>query len=415
MINPAESSAGANPAKSAVREEDEYPVGDVYNYHDPLYRVGSWSAMDRVRGLTTREVRRGLQVSKLPVAAQCANISWQCKNVEHTVDEYLERQLATSLIVLQNGKIVVERYRYGRAPAARFLSMSMAKSVTSLLVGVAEDRGLIALDARAALYAKELEGCAYGSTRINDLLTMSSGLTFTEYYDDNGDVAGDMGRLLNAANTGDPTSTSVLRSISDRHAEPGTCFAYSSAETGVLGLVLAGATQRTVAELTSDWLWQPIGAERDAFWGLSHTDGHERAWGNFNATLRDWARLGLLLANDGRVGDRQIVPSDYLLAATSADRQPAAFRPYQATPYFGYGRQFWIFPFAERTFALLGAYGQCVFVQPASGIVMVQTAMWPGSAANEADRVSERTAFWEGVLQALGGSTATQARTPAKR
>src|SRR5206468_2479897 len=112
-------------------------------------------------------------------------------------------------------------------------------------------------------------------------------------------------------------------------------FAYVSAETDVLGRVLAGATRRAVAELTSEWLWQPIGAERDAFWVLSH-DGQERCMGNFNATLRDFARLGLLLANDGRVGDVQVVPPDYLLAATSADQQPTAFQPRQATSYFGY-------------------------------------------------------------------------------
>lgn len=413
MRNPAESGGSANQTTLDLPEhpfgkEAEFPVGDVSNFHDFLYRVGSWSAMDRVRGVSTREVRRGSWVSDLSVATQCAPISWRSKNIEHTVDEYLERQMATSLIILQDGKVVVERYRFERAADARFLSMSMAKSVTSLLVGIAADRGLIALDAPAALYAKELDGCAYGSTRIHDLLRMSSGLTFTEEYDDGkGNVASncDLGRMFRAAMTGQPTLLSVLRSISHRHAEPGTRFVYASSETEVLGHVLAGATQRTIAELTSDWLWQPIGAERDAFWGLAHA-GLERTSGNFNAVLRDYARLGRLLANDGRVGDRQVISRDYLVDATCADRQPAAFRPYQATPYYGYGRQFWIFPFAERTFAMLGAYGQCMFVQPASRIVMVQTAIWPNSTPNEQVRVSERTAFWEAVLRALGGSAA---------
>ncbi|MCK1296074.1 serine hydrolase [Bradyrhizobium sp. 30] len=316
----------------------------------------------------------------------------------------MERQAINGLIVLKNGEIVVERYGYARTENARFTSMSMAKNITSLLVGVAADRGLVALDAPAAEYSKELEGCEYGSTRIDHLLTMSSGLSFTESYDGNDDVA----RMLRAADTGKPRLLSVLRSVFDRQAEPGTRFAYASAETGVLGRVLAGATKRTVSELTSEWLWKPTGAERDAFWVLSYDDGQERSWGNLNATLRDWARVGLLLANDGRVRDRQVVPREYLLAATAPDRQPLAFRPYNATPYFGYGRQFWVFPFASRTFAMIGAHGQRLFVQPDSGVVMAQTAVWPyASSAKEPRRFLECIAFWQGVLQLLDGTTAT--------
>lgn len=404
MIDPTSfglSSPTLLPPEQGAHSGSEHPVGDVSNwYSDPRYRVGSWSAMDRVQGLRTREVLAGSWVSDLLVGTQLPTIRRHSHETSRTLDEYLERQSATGLLVLKDGKIVVERYQFERTSDARFVSMSMAKSVTSLLVGVALERGLIDLAAPAAYYANELDGCAYGSTRVDHLLTMSSGLAFTETYDDNDDVA----RLLHAADTGEPTVLSVLRSISERRAAAGHRFNYSSAETGVLGRVLAGATQRTLAELTSEWLWQPIGAERDAFWVLSYDDGHERAWGNFNATLRDWARLGLLLANNGCVGHRQVVPHDYLLASTSADQQPLAFRPYQATPYFGYGRQFWIFPFIERTFAMLGANGQCLFVQPASGIVMVQTAVWPNSAAKEPERVLERNRFWEDLLQALGGS-----------
>nr|WP_249807427.1 serine hydrolase [Bradyrhizobium sp. 30] len=363
--------------------------------------------MDRVRGLRTREVRAGSQTLNLKVASQQSTIRWH--NISSTLDDYLERQSITGLIVLKDGEVLAERYRFGRTADARFLSMSMAKSVTSLLLGIAVDQGFVDLDAPAERYAVELEGCAYGSTRVDHLLRMSSGLTFTEYYDCNGVLAGDMARMLGAMDTGQPNLISVLRSISDRHAESGTRFNYCTAETDVLGRVLTGATQRTVADLTSEWLWQSMGAESDAFWVLSH-DGQERCGGNFNATLRDWARLGLLLANDGRVGNRQVISHDYLLTATSADRQPRAFQPYHATPNFGYGRQFWIFPFAERTFALLGAHGQSVFVQPASGIVMVQTAVWPSSSSMEPHRTSERAAFWEGLLQSLGGNTAAWPR-----
>jgi CubicO group peptidase (beta-lactamase class C family) len=277
----------------------------------------------------------------------------------------------------------------------------MAKSVTSMLLGVALDKGIIAsLDDPAEKYARELAGSAYGATALRDLLHMSSGLTFTERYDGSDDVA----RMSRAAATGHPPVLEVLRSITGRHSPSGQKFVYASAETEVLGRVLTGASGRSVAAITSDWLWQPLGAERDAFWLLSH-DGQERASGFFNASLRDWARLGLLLAGDGRLGGRQVVPRDYLLGATDRERQPLAFQPGRATPFLGYGLQFWLLPLRQRTFALQGVHGQAVFVQPASGIVMVHTAVNEApSGAQDPLPVQERNAFWRGVLQSLGGA-----------
>ena len=173
----------------------------------------------------------------------------------------------------------------------------------------------------------------------------------------------------------------------------------------MLGRVLTAATGRSLAELTTDWLWQPMGAENNAFWRTS-TDGQEVAYAYFNASLRDWGRLGLLLANDGKLGAQQVVPREYLLDATDAARQSAAFAPYRATPGFGYGYQFWLHPLHERSFGMQGVHGQAVFVQPASGIVMVQTAVYAGAnGVQDPDAYAERASFWLGVLQSLGGST----------
>jgi CubicO group peptidase (beta-lactamase class C family) len=171
----------------------------------------------------------------------------------------------------------------------------------------------------------------------------------------------------------------------------------------VLGRVLAGATGRSGAELTEDWLWKPLGAEHDAFWRVS-VDGQEQAHGAFNASLRDWGRIGMLLANDGRVGDKQVVPREYLLDATDPRRQPPGFGPLAATPYFGYGYQFWLLPLRERTFAMQGIHGQTVYVQPATGIVLVMTSAWEkASGRQDPQPYEERGALWQGVLEALGG------------
>jgi CubicO group peptidase (beta-lactamase class C family) len=113
-----------------------------------------------------------------------------------------------------------------------------------------------------------------------------------------------------------------------------------------------------------------------------------------------------MLARDGRVGDRQVVAREYILDATDATRQPAAFQPRRATPYFGYGYQFWLFPMRERSFGLQGVHGQAVFVQPSSGIVMVQTAVQEAASGQQDPQPGqERDAFWRGVLESLGGRT----------
>ncbi|MEO8652519.1 MAG: serine hydrolase [Ramlibacter sp.] len=394
--------AHAEPDEAALGKSLGYPAGTAVNWYVNPYRVGSWSAMDQVKGLPTRSVDRGTgPVAPLPAAAQPPQIAYRYRNVGYTLDDYLEHQRVTGLMILKDGEIVAERYRYGRSADARFLSFSMAKSVISMLVGIALEQGQIAsLDDSAEKYVAALAGSAYGATTIRHLLRMSSGLVFTERYDGSDDVA----HLSQAADTGRPLLPQVLRSITDRHSPSGEKFVYASAETEVLARVLAGASGRSVAQLTSEWLWQPLGAERDAFWVLSH-DGHERSWGYFNASLRDWARLGSMLARDGRVAQRQVVPRGYLLDATDALRQPPAFQPKRATPYFGYGYQFWLFPMRERTFGLQGVHGQALFVQPDSGIVMVQTAVNESASSQQDPQPAlERDAFWRGVLKSLGGA-----------
>jgi CubicO group peptidase (beta-lactamase class C family) len=396
--------ATAEPDEARLGKNAGYPVGTTLsNWYGNTYRVGSWSALDRVPGMQVRVVPHPARSRALPLAAQAQPIRYTYRNIGYTLDEYLDRQRATGLLVLKNGEIVAERYRYGRKDDARFLSFSMAKSVTSLLVGIALEQGLIAsLDDPAQKYVRALEGSAYGGTTVRQLLRMSSGLTFTERYDGEDDIA----RLSRASYVRSPTAVlDVLRSINDRHSPAGVKFVYASAETDVLGRVLTAATGRNMAALTAEWLWQPIGAEHDAFWRIAG-DSQEMANGGFNASLRDWGRLGLLLANDGRVGDRQVMPREYLLDATDAARQSAAFKPRAATPYMGYGYQFWLLPMRERTFAMQGIHGQALYVQPASGVVMVLTSVWEkASGAQDPLPYQERDALWRGVLRSLGGST----------
>jgi CubicO group peptidase (beta-lactamase class C family) len=405
----------AEPDEGVLGKAQNYPVGNASTWYSNPYRVGSWSALDTVHGMQTRMVARAQQASPLPHAANPAPVTHRYKGAGYTLANYLDRRRATGLLILKNGEIVAEHYRYGRKDNARFLSFSMAKSVTSLLIGKALSMGLIAsLDDPAEKYAKDLTGSPYGATTVRQLLRMSSGLTFTERYDGKDDISRLSRASAGAPGAGKPVD--VLRSITDRHSPAGEKFVYASAETDVLGRVLTAATGKNMTELTTEWLWKPMGAEHDAFWRVS-SDGQEQSFGGFNATLRDWARLGQLLANDGRAidkatgkpGAQQVVPLDYLLDATDPARQPQALRPRTATPYFGYGYQFWLMPLKARTFAMQGIHGQTVYVQPSTGVVMVLTSVWEqASGKQDAQPYEERDALWRGVLQSLGGDLTPQ-------
>jgi CubicO group peptidase (beta-lactamase class C family) len=207
----------------------------------------------------------------------------------------------------------------------------------------------------------------------------------------------DIAKLAFATLGQDPGgSVPALRRTDTRVAPPGQRFSYSSAESLVLGVVLAGATRRTVADYAAEKLWQPLGAEADASWNIDAT-GQEITYAYFNAVLRDWARLGLMLAHEGAWGGRQIVPRDFAIEATTAPR---------TAPWPGYGYQVWLYPAAGRTFALRGLRGQFVLVDPDARLVLVQTAVRPvGTTGGDAELV----ALWS-ALRARPGARPAPAR-----
>ncbi|MFZ9334906.1 MAG: serine hydrolase, partial [Burkholderiaceae bacterium] len=155
--------AHAEPDEEALGKSMGYPVGRTGPESRSMpYRVGSWSALDKVPGVLTRAVRKPESASPLPRAAQPPEIRYRHRNIGYTLDDYLERRRITSLLILKDGEIIAERYRYNRKEDARFLSFSMAKSVTALLMGAALERGVIAsLDDPAGKYAKDLAGSPY--------------------------------------------------------------------------------------------------------------------------------------------------------------------------------------------------------------------------------------------------------------
>ena len=399
--------AHAAPDEQTLGKDAGYPVGQAANgnwFYDQSVRVGSFTHQAEIPGIYNGKanvLQRADKPMPLGKAAQEPDYRWDIGQARGlSVDDYLARQRIMGLIIVKDGVVQVERYQYDRKPSHRFVSQSMAKSVTALAIGFALAEGRIkSLDDRADQYAPKLGGTLLGATTIRNLLRMSSGAHFEERYDGNDDVA-----RFSAATARDGIEAAA-RIVTVRDAEQGTRFHYASAETAMLAAVLRGATGMSISEYLTPRLWQAIGAEETALWRADRT-GLEVASGNFNATLRDYARLGVVLANDGVRPDdptrKQIIPREFLLDATDWKRAPVPFRPGNATPYMGYGYQFWTFPGEDRRFALLGVYGQTIYVDPALKLVMVQTAANATAQAGDTTLAGDRLALWRGVVRYYG-------------
>jgi CubicO group peptidase (beta-lactamase class C family) len=387
--------AAAAPDEELLGKAAGYPIGTRAGwFFDESTRVGSFSNLDKV--LPHYTLGKAASPLPLPAAAGESRIEYRFENRTYTPDDFLAHQRITGLLVIKDGEILLERYQYDRTAAHRFVSHSMAKSIVSLAIGIALAEGKIgSLDDAVSKYVPKLAGSPYGETSIRNILRMSSGVPFNEVYDGKDDLT----RFAVLRNS--QGSVDALRAFKIREVEQGTRFHYASSETVILTVLLRAVTGTTLSEYLTPRLWQPVGAEADATWAKT-SDGTETGSGSFNAILRDYGRLGVLLANDGAVGTRQVLPKDYLLEATDWHRQPDAFAPKRATPYFGYGYQFWTYPGEKRRFALLGIYGQSIFVDPELRLVMVITAAAKNASVAKESLAAERDAVWRGLIRKYG-------------
>jgi CubicO group peptidase (beta-lactamase class C family) len=280
----------------------------------------------------------------------------------------------------------------------------MAKSIVSLGIGLAlADHKIRSLDDKLADYLPGLAGNVYGETTLRNLLRMASGVKFSENYDGNDDLSR-FGRVQFLQGT-----IAGLKLFDEREAAQGERFHYASIETNALAALLHAVTGQSLADYVDERIWRPMGAEADATWIIGR-DGRELAAGNFNAVARDFARLGVLLANDGARDGHQILPKDYLLEATDWHRHPQAFAPQPKGPRgMGYGYQFWTMRGEARRFALIGVYGQTIFVDPATHTVLVQLTAGKHARAGDDSLAAERMALWTGLLATLAAGAADSA------
>lgn len=400
---PAQTAAGprhasGGPEAQALGADQGYPMPSPAQLRDVIPRdrmVGFYSHFDLVRPL--RAVATSTVPSTLRRTTSDFSPVYGYDDRIKTLQDYLDRHPVTGLLIARADTVLSENYQYARKDSDRFLSQSMAKTVVGLLVGIAVSEGAIrSIDDLVAQYVPELQGTEYGVTPIRALLQMSSGIGFSETYQGNDDVAR-LGRALFPQDS--PGAVAAVRQFNTRIAPPGTRFNYSSADTEVLGLVLGHAVRTTIADYLSTRIWRKLGAEADAAWATDST-GQEITFCCMVATLRDWARLGLMLANDGQWNGQQIVPRQWLLDATSIDSRRTDLAPGRLSPILGYGYQVWLSAGERRRFSLLGIHGQSLLVDPVTRMVLVHTAVRPNAAGGPSG--VELAALWYAVLAQYG-------------
>jgi CubicO group peptidase (beta-lactamase class C family) len=386
------------PDEAALGKSSNYPKGSMQEVFTERNRVGSFSAMDTI--FPSRVVSRGDGgVWMLEKGSDIPAFTYTFEGASYTLEDYLQRRRITSFLVVHKGKILFERYQYDRTSDHKIYSHSISKSITSVLIGQAQEKGFIkSLDDKVNAYAPELKDGPYGDISIRQLLLMGSGLAWDENYGGRDDVSDLWAAYFRVGRGGNPTS--VMTRSRRQEAQPGTRFLYSGGDTTALCHVLQGATKRSITDITQEWLWKPLGAQADAAW-LYGWHGLENCFGGFNATTRDYPRFGMLLARDGMREGKSIINSQYLLDATDIKRLPKGFGLSEAGQGFGYGYQFWLGDSTRgRNLAMLGTYGQSIHVIPQEDIVVVQTAVWP-SPSDPSSR-SERSAVVSAMTRALG-------------
>jgi CubicO group peptidase (beta-lactamase class C family) len=363
--------SATGPDAAAYGAAEGFPIPPLGQAATQRTIIGWYSHYDQLTPM--RRVRKAGEASVLKRAPKEITPVYDYDGRQYSIDDYLAHNPVTGLLIARDDTILFEHYQYARIDKDRFLSNSMVKTITGLLVGIAVSEGAIhSIDDTAATYVPELSGTAYGATPIRALLDMSSGVAFQETYEPGDDITKLQAGLLWKGATG---AIATLKEFNTRDAPPDSRFSYSSAETEVLGLVVSRAVHMALADYLSEHIWQKLGAESDAAWAIDPT-GQEVAYCCFVATLRDWARLALMLADDGSWNGHQIVPRQWLLDSTTIPPGDD-YLHHVGSPSWGYGYQLWLLPGERRMFALVGLYGQRIFVDPRSKLVMVKTAVGP--------------------------------------
>nr|WP_183611883.1 serine hydrolase [Novosphingobium hassiacum] len=349
----------------------EVPVAtQVMRWHMNDADVNSFTFRNMDQLFTTRTVAHSGAVWTFPKVERPMDFTYSFGGKTWTAEQALERTYTNALLIMKDGRIVTEIYRNGSNERTRFMGWSMTKSITSTLVGAALEDGLIAsLDDPIVRYLPELKGGGYDGVTIRQILQMRSGVDYEERYDfaNPGIAASNHINALvkNVARFADPARTIK------RGSKPGEVFAYKTIDTAVLGWLIERVSGGTVAAYTARKLWEPLGTEADGFYVMDGQPGKGREFSGagFNATLRDWARFGQMMLDDGVANGKRVVSAEWVKAAQAPVGAENGFLG-------GYGYQWWTMA-NSSAYSAIGLQGQYVYVDPTSRTVVVKLSYFP--------------------------------------
>ena len=355
----------------------------------PSNQAATYRNADRI--YPTRVLTKAVTPSVLTQHSKSiCNLQYAYGGNNYTLSNYFTRNRTAGLLILKNGQIALEQYAMGNSAVSRWTSFSVAKSVTSTLVGVAINDGSISsIDNTLQTYLPTFAGSAYALNTVRQLLSMTSGISWNE--DATATGQGTLGALFAAAKTGNSDNVlSVMRNCT-RASVAETDFNYSTGETYLLGAIVAAATGRKLSTYFSEKIATPMGMETDGYWILDSPNGLEMGGNNFSATLRDYARFGQFFLKDGTPGYPRVLPMGWLNLASQPGSPVTAHGTLPILNYpLGYGYQWWSFPTGtnavaeglaihDGAFVAQGIYGQFIYINPKEDAVAVVWSAWPTS------------------------------------
>ncbi|MCH7670644.1 MAG: serine hydrolase [Proteobacteria bacterium] len=341
-----------------------------------IVRFRNWASL-----YPTREIRAGSYQLELPRnEVDFSDLRYTVADQSFSIEDFMLHNHVGGLLVIKNGSIKLERYGLGNTEDSLWVSYSMSKSATSMLLGAAIQDGYIAsVDDMVTDYLPRLKGSSYDEVSLKDVLQMASGVEWDEdYADPNSDVA--------TYPSGEVIELLRFLGNKERVAEPGDVFNYNTGETDLVGAIVRAAIGNNLASYIENKIWQPFGMESDANWA-THGNGGERGGCCMNATLRDYGRIGMFAMNGGVLADgTRVVPQGWMQESTTSSKGNA-----------GYGYLWWLLE--GPAFQAIGIYGQGIYINPETETVIAVLSAWTTATGREYS--AHRAALYRAIDEIL--------------
>ena len=333
----------------------------------------------------TQLVSRGMgPVKTLPNGKPLKEFTFKNdKGAESSFLQFQRDTYADAILVLHKGRIVYERYDHGMTPTTPHLLFSSTKSFVGLIAQMLVSDGKLNETAKVGDIVPELKGGAFGDVTVRDVMDMRTGVKFDEnYLDPKADIHAYMiGADFYPAPAGGAAPRNLyqaMTALKERIGPAGDFFNYQSVNTDVLAWILRKTTGRTISDLVSEMIWKPIGAEQDAHF-LIDPLGAEVASAGLNVSLRDFARLGLMLSQGGKINGRQVVSKAAIDEIVKGGDKAgfAKVAPQPTRPGWSYRSQFWMTHNENGGYWTLGVGGQRMYIDPKSQLVVAKFSSHP--------------------------------------